>query len=97
MKAIFWKVTSILILLLPLQLAAWELHTLLAYPVFSNMEEITAADDVVVTSLDEFLILAELHLEETLAEEEVWATNNLDFYAPLPDSLISQTLLPCML
>ncbi len=69
---------------------AWELHTLIAQPVFSSMEEIVGAEDVVVTSLEEFLILAELHLEETLLKEEAWVINNLEFYAPLPDSLSFQ-------
>lgn len=66
---------------------AWEIHTLIAQPVFSSMEEVVSAEDVEVTSLEEFLILAELHLEETLQKEEMWARNNLEFYAPLPDSL----------
>ena len=69
---------------------AWEIHTLLAQPVFSSMEEVVSAKDVEVTSLEEFLILAELYLEETLREEEVWAVENLEYYAPLPDSLAFQ-------
>jgi len=73
-----------------IQAKAWELHTLLAQPVFSAMEEVVEAEDVEVTSLEEFLILAELYLEETLLAEEEWAINNLDFYAPLPDSLTFQ-------
>lgn len=88
MNTILLKVSLILSFSFPLQVVAWELHTLLAHPVFSNMTEIREADDVVVTSLEEFLILAELYLEETLAEEEAWAVQNLDFYAPLPDSLV---------
>ncbi len=77
----------ILLLLVSSPVQAWELHTLLAQPVFSSMEEVAYADDVIVTSLEEFLILAELHLEETLQKEEVWAREHLEFYAPLPDSL----------
>mgnify|MGYP003957756787 FL=1 len=80
----------ILLYLFSLPTYGWELHTLIAQPVFSSMEEVMSAEDVVVTSLEEFLILAELHLEETLREEEVWAIENLDFYAPLPDSLSFQ-------
>ncbi|MBC8376423.1 MAG: hypothetical protein H8E26_10290 [FCB group bacterium] len=82
--------TIILLFLLSLPTYAWEMHTLIAEPVFSSMEEIVSAEDVVVTSLEEFLILAELHLEETLLAEEAWAIENLEFYAPLPDSLTFQ-------
>ena len=93
MKSIFWKVTFAIGLLgsRPFQANAWEIHTLIAQPVFSTMEEITGADDVVVTSLEEFLILAELYLEETLEEEEDWAIKNLDFYAPLPGALVFES------
>ena len=86
---IFWKrifVLSILSLI-SFPASAWELHPLLAQPVFSSMEEVASAENVVVTSLQEFLVLAELELEETLKAEEEWAIKNLDFYAPLPDSL----------
>ena len=92
MKTIFWKPIFLLSLLNLISLPAygWEIHTLIAQPVFSSMEEIASAEDVVVTSLEEFLILAELHLEETLRAEEAWAIENLDFYAALPDSLTFQ-------
>ncbi|MBC8191734.1 MAG: hypothetical protein ISR87_10550 [Candidatus Marinimicrobia bacterium] len=79
--------TMLLFTLVSSQAKAWELHTLIAQPIFSSMEEVVSAEDVVVTSLEEFLILAELYLEETLQEEEAWAVANLEFYAPLPDSL----------
>jgi hypothetical protein len=74
--------------LISLPAYAWEIHTLIAQPVFSSMNEVALAEDVEVTSFEEFLILAELYLEETLQQEEAWAVNNLEFYAPLPDSLV---------
>lgn len=85
----YWNrnITIGLLYMLSFQANAWELHTLLSQPVFSSMEEITAADSVMVASLEEFLVLSELYLEEVLLEEEQWAIKNLDFYDPLPEAL----------
>ncbi|NQV42541.1 MAG: hypothetical protein HQ506_09320 [Candidatus Marinimicrobia bacterium] len=89
MNRYFKKLGLVLFLfgLISIRIYAWEIHTLIAQPVFSSMDEVVSAEDVLVTSLEEFLILAELYLEETLQEEEMWARSNLEFYAPLPDSL----------
>ncbi len=85
----FWKPTLLIALfgLFSSPAGAWELHTLIAQPVFASMAEVSEADSVIVTSLEEFLILAELYLEEVLAEEEMWARKNLEFYNPLPEAL----------
>lgn len=73
--------------LLGLQVNAWELHTLLAQPLFSSMEEIVNADSIVVTTLEEFLLAVDQELARTLEAEEQWAQANLDFYSPTPEAL----------
>ncbi len=68
-------------------LTGWELHTLIAQPVFSTMSEVSDADSVSVRSLQDFLISVEDQLEATLAAEEAWARKNLEYYMPLPAGL----------
>jgi len=68
-------------------LTGWDLHTLIAHPVFSSMSEVSDADSVKVTSLQEFLITVEDQLEFALAGEEAWAQNNLEYYRSLPEEL----------
>ncbi len=80
----------LLLCLLSLSANAWEQHALIAQPVFANMEELSSADSVRVTSIEEFLMLSELYLEELLQQEEQWAIKNLDFYDPLPEALTFQ-------
>ena len=68
-------------------LLAWNLHTLIAEPVFSSMSEVTSSDSVRVTSIEDFLLAVEQELEVALSHEEQWAHKNLDYYMPLPAEL----------
>jgi hypothetical protein len=66
---------------------SWSNHTLIAYPVFSNMVEVTKSKKVKVETLEEFLFTNEKELEKYLFESEIWYKNNLFYYPPLPKDL----------
>ncbi len=81
-------VTSIfMIFCLSSSLYAWDLHTLIAYPIISSMPQVAELDEIKVTSFKDFLLSVEDQLPEALAEQEEWSRQNLDFYAPLPEHL----------
>ncbi|HOC59210.1 MAG TPA: hypothetical protein PKN70_04640 [Smithellaceae bacterium] len=75
----FWPVSGVL---------AWSEHPLITYPVASSMPEMLHAQPVIVESLESFISAEEKKLEFLLAEEEEWAGKNLQWYAPLPLSLV---------
>lgn len=66
---------------------AWEHHTLVVGPLVESMPEITALPRVEVVSLEHFLVSMEATLAEVLAQEETWAREHMESYAPLPDAL----------
>jgi len=66
---------------------AWSEHPLIAYPVLKTIPEITQAPEVQVISLQRFLLEEELGLERLLADQETFARNNIQGYAPRPDGL----------
>ncbi|NQV50758.1 MAG: hypothetical protein HQ507_09685 [Candidatus Marinimicrobia bacterium] len=82
-----YLIYTVILFMLASSLTGWELHTLIAHPVFSSMSEVSDADSVKVTSLQRFLSSVEAQLEITLAAEEAWAQNNLNYYMPLPKEL----------
>jgi len=67
---------------------AWSEHPLITYPVAGTIPEVINSQDIVVESLESFIISEEKKLETLLAEEEFWAKKNLQWYAPLPASLV---------
>jgi len=69
---------------------AWEHHPLITEPLAVSMPEIDEAPMVTATLLEEFLIANEEGLVTLLAQEESWARNNMDAYAPCPDALTFQ-------
>ena len=71
-------------------LAAWEHHTLITRPLASNIPELVNRPAVEVVALDDFLVAMEETLATVLAEQEQWARQNLDAYAPRPDALAFQ-------
>lgn len=69
------------------QSGAWEHHSLLAGPVVASWPEVASRAPIVAVPLEEFLLAMEPILETVLAEEESWAREHMDSYAPLPDEL----------
>jgi hypothetical protein len=63
-------------------------HPLVTYPVVATMSEVRDAQSIVVESLESFISAEEKKLELLLAEEEAWAKKNLQWYTPLPASLV---------
>lgn len=68
-------------------LMAWSGHPLITYPVMAAMPEVNAAGSVQVESIGAFLAAGGGKLEQLLLEEEAWASENLQWYPPLPKSL----------
>ena len=66
---------------------AWEHHSLLTGPMVTLWSEVTDRPSVEVVPLEDFLVAMEPGLELLLAEEESWARENMEAYAPLPDAL----------
>ena len=66
---------------------AWEHHTLVVGPLVESMPEISGLPAVQVVSLEDFLVSMEPTLAAVLADEETWAREHMESYAPLPDAL----------
>lgn len=76
-----------IIFIAPLKLQAWSEHPLLAFPVLSNISDLTNRQPVEAQSLKSFLIKNEKGLADILSKYEVWAVTNLPNYVPLPKEL----------
>ncbi|PKL39594.1 MAG: hypothetical protein CVV44_05070 [Spirochaetae bacterium HGW-Spirochaetae-1] len=78
-----------LLIIIPFSLLrAWDLHTLISYPVFSSMKEVTNRPAVKAESLESFLAAVEGDLQAALEKEEAWARKNMAHYAPVPEALV---------
>lgn len=67
---------------------AWSEHPLITYPVVGTIPEVRNAQPIVVESLESFISAEEKKLEALLVEEEAWAKKNLQWYTPVPASLV---------
>ena len=67
---------------------AWNEHPLVTYPVAAAIPEVRDAQPVAVETLESFVNAEAKKLEILLTEEEAWAKKNLQWYAPLPASLV---------
>jgi hypothetical protein len=85
------QIASILIALLGLMWLpawSWSNHTLVAYRALEQMPEVANAPAVSVEPLEVFLKAQEKSIETLLASQEAWARQNIDSYAPRPQSLV---------
>ncbi|MEY1638386.1 hypothetical protein [Tenuifilum osseticum] len=78
---------SIFLLVSPNISKAWSEHPLLAYPVLSNIPDLTNRKPIDAISLKTFLIKNEQGIAKLLKEYEEWAVVNLPNYALLPKEL----------
>lgn len=83
----FFASILIAIALAALPATAWEHHSLITKPLLSSMPLVASQPAVEVVALEDFLAAMEPILETVLTEEEQWARNAMDAYAPLPDDL----------
>lgn len=79
---------QVLIFAFSTNLLAWSEHPLITRPVAASLAEIRDAAPVKAEKLEEFVNAEAKKLEILLAEEEEWAIKNLEWYAPLPASLV---------
>lgn len=80
---ILWSISAI-------PTAGWELHALVTDPIFKMLPEITQADSVRVTALEDFLVAVEDSLAPMLAATEKWAHGSIEWYKPVPPNLVFQ-------
>jgi hypothetical protein len=83
----FFASILVAIILAALPALAWEHHSLITKPLLSSMPLVSSQPSVEVVVLEDFLTAMEPVLETVLAEEEQWARNTMEAYAPLPDAL----------
>ncbi|PJA54926.1 MAG: hypothetical protein CO167_01060, partial [Candidatus Marinimicrobia bacterium CG_4_9_14_3_um_filter_48_9] len=70
--------------------SGWELHPLMADPIFRTMPELSRRDSIPVVTLHDFLMAVEDSLSQTLAATEKWAQASIEWYHPLPQDLVFQ-------
>jgi len=70
--------------------SGWELHPLMADPIFRTMPELSRRDSIPVVTLHDFLMAVEDSLSKTLAATEKWAQASIEWYHPLPRDLVFQ-------
>jgi hypothetical protein len=66
---------------------AWSEHPLMAYPALSGIPGISSKPWIPVKSLKAFLLEQEKELEKFLEQREIWLSQNLAYYPPLPNEL----------
>jgi len=66
---------------------AWSDHASLGWPLFQTMPDVIEAPLVEPESLKDFLVQEAVGLQQLLADQEIWARDNLVHYSPRPDGL----------
>ncbi len=80
-------VSTLLVGLVATNAMAWGDHRLPSYRALERMPEVAQSAPAKVESLPEFLRAQAPAIEKLLAQQEVWAAANLDFYPALPGAL----------
>jgi hypothetical protein len=67
---------------------AWSDHASLAWPLLRVMPEVQKAEPLSVETLSEFVVAERSAIADILSDHELWAVQNLEHYAVLPDELV---------
>ena len=81
------RIAAVLFLAVAAKSWAWSDHASLGWPLFQTMPDVIEAPLVETESLKAFLVQEAVGLQQLLADQELWARDNLVHYSPRPDAL----------